>query len=231
MGRKMQGKDAARVSAVELTFTEDHRPRQVLDRLLDDVVQHSHHGHGLFLAEPLGLEPLDEAEGVKMVITRSRGCGMECALRRFERRDVNAIVSDRTGERLFPGWAARSWSGGATGNGDGEVGIADGSGKGSGGLVTSGERVDLAVDRTPALGVVCRSFCECGTMRGSDAWPRGGAVPGQAREEAARDLCDMFLGRHSSVIWFIPYTMERKRLFSWFFRLVAICDAGSESDG
>lgn len=91
-----------------LTFAEDHRPRQVLNGLLDNIVQHTHHGHGLFLAEPLGLEPLDEAQGVKVVVTRSGWCRMERALRRLERRDVNAIVSDRAGERLFHGRACRS---------------------------------------------------------------------------------------------------------------------------
>jgi hypothetical protein len=90
-----------------LTFAEDHRPRQVLNRLLDDIIQHPHHGHSLFLAEPLGLKPLDEAEGVKMVITRSRGRRMESTLSGLERSDINAIVTDWTGERLFPGRACR----------------------------------------------------------------------------------------------------------------------------
>jgi hypothetical protein len=74
---------------------------------LDDIVQYPHHSHGLFLTEPFSLEPLHEAQGIEMVITGSRGRRMECALRRLERRDVNAIVSNRTGEGLFPSWASR----------------------------------------------------------------------------------------------------------------------------
>lgn len=88
--------------------------------------------------------------------------------------------------------------------------------------MASVESMDLAVERTPALRVVCRPFCKCRTMRGSDGWTRGGAVPGQAREEAARDLCDMLLGCHDSVIWLIPYTMERERHFLDVFK--AGCD-------
>lgn len=103
---KRQGKASA--NAEMLTLAEDHRPRQVLNGLLDDIIQHTHHSHGLFLAEPLGLKPLDKAEGVKMVITRSRGRRMESALSGSECCDVNAIVSDRTGESLFPRRACRN---------------------------------------------------------------------------------------------------------------------------
>lgn len=57
-----------RPAYVELTFLEDHRASQVLDRLLDDIVQDPHHRDCLFLAEPLGAQPADKLQGVEVVV-------------------------------------------------------------------------------------------------------------------------------------------------------------------
>ena len=55
------------------TFPQHHGSRKILDRLLDDVGQHPHHGARLLLGEALGAKPLHELQRVEMVVARAGG--------------------------------------------------------------------------------------------------------------------------------------------------------------
>lgn len=76
------------------TFSEDHCPSQVLDRLLNDIIQDPHHGNRLLLAETFSLEALDELQGVEVMVARASWGRMESATSRVKGRDIYPIMSD-----------------------------------------------------------------------------------------------------------------------------------------
>jgi hypothetical protein len=62
---------------------------------LNDIIEDPHHGYGLLLAEALGLEALDELQGIKVVIAGTSWCRMECATSWIKGCDIDAIMADR----------------------------------------------------------------------------------------------------------------------------------------
>jgi hypothetical protein len=74
------------------TFPQNHRPRQVLNGLFNNVIKYPHQRDSLLLAESFALQSLHHLEGIKSMISAQRATCMEGSARRPKYSNIYAIM-------------------------------------------------------------------------------------------------------------------------------------------